>query len=355
MTADPRLKIAGFSLCLLVPLLVPLGAAVGTLWLAPLVMFGVCPLLGLLVGQDASLPLVGLRTSRARLLYLRALPRFYVVVWTVALLWSVGFVARSELRPSDLVALIIGVGASGALAICTAHELLHRRSPLDTALARGTTALCLYGHMVVEHLHHHATLGSAEYGATARRGMSVYHFAIADFPRALKSALMVERSRLNRRKLGRWHNKVLQDYAIGFSALLSIAVLCGAPAAALFVGQAAFAIFAFEAITYLHHYGLVREWGQDVGSHHAWAHHCWITNCLTFNNTFHADHHLRPFIPYYELHAMHGSPRLPASYFTMFFVALMPPLWYSLIHPRLDAWERCADDMPKWSRMEHCR
>ena len=33
------------------------------------------------------------------------------------------------------------------------------------------------------------------------------------------------------------------------------------------------------------------------------------------------------------------GPRLPASYFTMFVVALVPPFWRRLMHHRLDALE----------------
>jgi alkane 1-monooxygenase len=213
--------------------------------------------------------------------------------------------------------------------------------------------------MVVEHLHHHAMLGAPEYGATASRGTSAYRFAVSDLARAFRSAVTVERARLARLNLGWWHNMVLQDYSVAGGLIAVVAVLWGALGIVLLIGQAVFAVFAFEVITYVHHYGLVCENGEDPGPHHAWAHHCWLTNCLTFNNTFHADHHLRPRSPYYELHAMHGSPRLPASYFTMFFAALIPPLWYRLIHPRLDAFNRmkAAGDqqIPEWMRIAQCR
>ena len=119
-----------------------------------------------------------------------------------------------------------------------------------------------------------------------------------------------------------------------------------------------FAVWCFEVITYVHHYGLVRAEDEEPGSGHAWAHHCWITNCLSFNNTFHSDHHLRPWTPYYELHAMAGAPRLPASYFTMFCVALVPPLWYRLMNPRLDALQGARvtrGEVPPELRVEHCR
>ncbi len=82
-------------------------------------------------------------------------------------------------------------------------------------------------------------------------------------------------------------------------------------------------------------------------------------NCLTFNKTFQSDHHLRPGIPYYELHAMYGAPRLPASYFTMFCVALVPPLWRLLIDCRLDAlaeMRRARNfELSDCLRVEHCR
>ena len=80
---------------------------------------------------------------------------------------------------------------------------------------------------------------------------------------------------------------------------------------------------------------------------------------LLVKNTFQSDHHLRPSTPYYELHAMHGAPRLPASYFTMFCVALIPPLWRMLMDRRLDALalarSNTSRDLPEWLRAEQCR
>lgn len=150
---------------------------------------------------------------------------------------------------------------------------------------------------------------------------------------------------------------MLQDYGLALALVLGFAML-GGTALVLFVGQAIFAVYCFEVITYIHHYGLVRGDGEEPGPQHAWAHHCWITNCLTFNNTFHSDHHLRPETPYYELHAMYGAPRLPASYFTMFCVALVPPLWRRLMDRRLDIVaesRRTSAELPDWLRDQACR
>lgn len=318
-------------------MLVPLGVGVGAYWLSPIVLFGVLPFLGLLVGQDNAPPVVGLRDAPLLMFYLNWLPRLYGVVWSLTVVWTADFVSSSAVPVSGFAGIVTGVGLSSALAICTAHELLHHRSRIDRRMARVMTSLCCYGHMVVEHLHHHATVGSPEYGATAARGMSAYRFACSDYVRALRTAWRVEQTRLSRGNMRCWHNKVLQDYALSIAFAAGFGALFGGAGLILFAGQAVIAVFSFEVITYVHHYGLVRTDEEDAGSHHAWAHHCWITNCLSFNNTFHSDHHLRAWTPYYELHAMHGAPRLPASYFSMFVLALVPAVWFRIMNSRLDA------------------
>ena len=56
---------------------------------------------------------------------------------------------------------------------------------------------------------------------------------------------------------------------------------------------------------------------------------------------------------------MYGAPRLPASYFTMFCVALVPPLWRLLMDRRLDAlaeMRRARNfELSDCLRVEHCR
>ena len=330
-----------------------------TPWLAPIVVFGLFPVLGLLIGEDHSLPLVGLRRFPLLVAYLEFLPRIYAVVWMATLAWAAGFASRMDLSGTDLAGLSISVGIGSAAAICTAHELMHRRSQFDVLLARLMTALCLHGHMPVEHFHHHATVGDVAAGATAPRGMSIYNFAPSDFLHGLRNAWIVESARLRRCRAGWWQNRVFQDYAMALGLVFVFFGSFGSAGLILFIGQAVFAVFCFEVITFIHHYGLVRGEGEEAGPHHAWAHHCWLTNCLTFNNTFQSDHHLRPGTPYYELHAMYGAPRLPASYFTMFCVALVPPLWRMLMDRRLDALAEARHDpnreLPDWLRAERCR
>ena len=358
IAGNATIKLAGHSLAFGMPLLAPLGAQLDMPWLAPLIVFGGFPILGLLIGEARALPVVGLRRSRALVEYLEWLPRLYAAVWIGTLIWAASHVGRAGLAAATAAWFILSVGIGSAVAICAAHELMHRRSPLDALLGRVMAAFCLYGHMYVEHLHHHATMGDVAAGETAPRGSTIYRFAPSDFVQGLRNAWRVESSRLRRRGDAWWHNRMLQDYALALGLVLVFATFGGGIVLVLFAGQAVFAVYCFEVITYIHHYGLVRAGDEEPGPHHAWAHHCWITNCLTFNNTFHSDHHLRPQTPYYELHAMHGAPRLPASYFTMFCVALVPPLWRRLMDPRLDLLaetRRNGRELPEALRAAHCR
>jgi len=359
MAGSSSVKLTGYVLCLGMPLLAPLGASVGVPWLSLLVVFGLFPFVALVIGEDHSLPVVGLRRARALVAYLDSLPQIYALIWMATLVWAAGYASSGDLSGINLVALTVSVGIGSAAAICTAHELMHRRSRFDVLLARVMAALCLYGHMIVEHLHHHATVGDVSAGATAPRGMSIYRFAPTDFLHGLRNAWTVESARLRRTGGGWWHNRVLQDHALGLGLVIAFFAAFGSTGLILFVGQAVLAVFCFEVITYVHHYGLVRGENEEPGPQHAWAHHCWLTNCLTFNNTFQSDHHLRPGIPYYELHAMYGAPRLPASYLTMFCVALVPPLWRLLMDSRLDALDKARSntsrELPEWLRAEQCR
>ncbi len=55
MMRSPETKIAGYSLAIVVPLLTPLAFALNIPWLAPVIVFGLFPLLSLALGEDCLL------------------------------------------------------------------------------------------------------------------------------------------------------------------------------------------------------------------------------------------------------------------------------------------------------------
>ena len=106
------------------PLLTPLGIGMRAPWLAPLIVFGLFPVLGLLIGEDRSLPPIELSSSRIVMWYLHNLPRIYALVWISVLIWAARYAARSELTPWAYGWLIVSVGigeCGGRLHCSRAH------------------------------------------------------------------------------------------------------------------------------------------------------------------------------------------------------------------------------------------
>lgn len=44
---------------------------------------------------------------------------------------------------------------------------------------------------------------------------------------------------------------------------------------------------------------------------------------------------MRGHVPFYQLRNVEGAPRLPADYSTMMLVAWLPPLWFTIMNPRV--------------------
>jgi len=114
---------------------------------------------------------------------------------------------------------------------------------------------------------------------------------------------------------------------------------------ALFLVQSFFAFSLLEAINYIEHYGLRRRHlargrYEKVMPHHSWNTSFRLTNWLLFNLQRHSDHHYVASRPYDKLREHEGAPELPAGYATMLLVALVPPLWFRWMNPRVDAWAR---------------
>jgi alkane 1-monooxygenase len=100
---------------------------------------------------------------------------------------------------------------------------------------------------------------------------------------------------------------------------------------------------------YVQHYGLIRAPGPQgrpvpVGPRHSWNSPHQISSALMLNAPRHSDHHGHPARPFPELALppADDAPRLPRSLPVMACVALVPPLWRRVMHPRLAAWETGA-------------
>lgn len=312
-------------------------------WLGPMVIFGLIPLLDVLVGDDGRNPPeeVYARLSADR--YYRwctylFLPLLYTGLIISGYLWTL-----NSLSLVDKIGLATTMGLVNGIGINAAHELGHRAERHEQWLAKIALAPTCYGHFFVEHNRgHHVRVATPEDPASARFGESLWEFLPRSVTGSFRSAWKLENHRLTRAGRNTWttRNHILQSWALTvvlFGGLLAVFGIGIAPYLAL---QSLLAIFLLETVNYVEHYGLLRKQRHSGRYERCAARHSWnsdrlVTNIFLFHLQRHSDHHANPRRRYQTLRTVDDAPQLPAGYAGMVLLALVPPLWRSVMDHRV--------------------
>src|SRR5919205_4648442 len=174
------------------------ATGLGIFWFAgPLIVFGLFPLLDVLVGTDAANApdsvLKWLEQDRYyRWCTYAFLPLQYGSLVLACWLWGSG-----ELSAVEALGLALTVGCVSGIAINTAHELGHKRASLERWLSKVALAQTGYGHFFVEHNRgHHVRVATPEDPASSRLGESFWAFLPRTLIGSIVSAWHIEKSRL---------------------------------------------------------------------------------------------------------------------------------------------------------------
>lgn len=321
-------------------------------------VFGLIPLFDLVVGDDV------LNQSKEEQRELHHTVGFRLVTLLVVpaqialLCWgahtAVNGVAGSALSATELIGLGLGVGLfTGAIGITVAHELCHKGGMLEPLCGRFLMCSVCFGHFHIEHtLGHHKAVATDEDPATARYGENFYAFLPRVVLGEYASALHIEARRLRTKGLPWWQSEMLWYSVVSLAVCGALCRGIGAGAAPFFALQSLTAILLFESVNYLEHYGLERRVVGEAGAAgaslltkryepvtamHSWDTAARITNTLLFKLQRHADHHAHAGKRYQTLQVDAKSPQLPSGYATCILLALVPPLWRAVMHPRLMA------------------
>ena len=260
--------------------------------------------------------------------------------------WLLRTVPRTNLSPHEIILATMSVGAvTGAIGMTFAHELIHRRHAYERMFGTILLASVTYPHFTIEHVRgHHRHVGTPDDPATARLGESLYRFLPRTIVGSLASAWYLEQQRLwyHQWRTWSWRNTMLRYLAAEIAIYGAIAAVAGPVGIAVFAGQSLVAILILETINYVEHYGLVRnkvdDWTYErVRQEHSWDSASRVSNWLLINLPRHSDHHLSAAKRYQSLELLPGAPRLPAGYGAMFWLALLPPLWFRIMNRRVAA------------------
>jgi alkane 1-monooxygenase len=316
------------------------------LWLGPIVILGLVPVVDWLAGLDRSNPPSDLIAELEADRYYRWITFLFLPIQYGGFIASLWFIARGDLTLLDRIGLSVTVGFIAGLAINTAHELGHKRVSHERWLAKVALAQSGYGHFSVEHNRgHHVRVATPEDPASSRVGESFYRFWPRTVAGSLSSAWRIEKRRLAVRHQHpfRLANDVLNAWLMTALLWLAMLVWLGPVILPFLAIQAVVGFTLLEAVNYLEHYGMLRqkvglpgrERYERVDPSHSWNSNNIATNVLLYHLQRHSDHHANPTRRYQALRDDDRAPTLPTGYAGMILLALVPPLWRRVMDPKV--------------------
>lgn len=272
------------------------------------------------------------------------LPDLYVVLAIPMVLAGIGTLLwgtyNGVLEGSALVGAVLSTGfSSGSMGIVAAHEMIHRKETAWKRAGDFLLFLVMNPYFAIDHLRvHHRHVATSLDHASARYGEHFYRFLVRSIRGQWMQSLESEAERL--RKAGRTpygagnamvRNTLLQIPLLGVLGWIHPLL------AVVYVGQALFADILLEYTNYIEHYGLERAENERVRAHHAWQSDKPFSRFMLYDLSRHADHHMYGGKPYYQLKTHDDGPTLPGGYAGLIVPVLIPPLWFSMIHPKIKA------------------
>lgn len=314
-------------------------------WVGPALVHGVIPALDRLIGEDTSNPPEeAIKDLENDKYYGRIVKAFIPAQYAVTFLGA-WLASRKNTPTLDYIGLTLSVGAMNGIAINTGHELGHKHDKVDRLFAMAALAPTGYTHFAVEHnFGHHKRVATPEDPASSRLGESFWKFLPRTVVGGFKSAVKIEKERLERKGKSFWslENELLQGWAMSAAFFGATAAVCGRRSIPFLIGQGMYGASLLEVINYVEHYGLKREKlpnGKYVRTspEHSWNSNNIVTNLFLYQLQRHSDHHAHPSRSFQALRHFENAPQLPGGYASMLLPAYVPSLWYKLMDERVIA------------------
>jgi alkane 1-monooxygenase len=310
--------------------------------------FGVIPLLELFLKPDKG-------NFDAETSQLEGRNRFYdwilYLAVPVQLLMLVSFFYVIELTPlysMSFIGKVFSMGLlCGVLGINIGHELGHRKNRWEQFLGEILLLTSLNTHFLPYHNEgHHRDVATPGDAATAKKGQPLFSFWLTSHFGSYRKAWLLENNRMKR--LGKpvvsLSNRMVSYSLANVILILSVYYIFEFKVLLAFLLAAVIGILLLETVNYIEHYGLLRSKNDSgryerVKHNHSWNSDHQIGRLMLFNLSRHSDHHYKASKKYQILDSVPESPQMPTGYPGMMLLALVPPLWFHLMHPQLSSTE----------------
>jgi alkane 1-monooxygenase len=320
------------------------ATGLGVFWFfGPVLVFGVFPVMDLIVGMDAANPPDSVIKWLEQDRYYRWCTYLYLPIQYAGLVFACSLWAHGGLSTLDDIGLVLTMSMVSGIAINTAHELGHKRASLERWLSKVALAQSGYGHFFIEHNRgHHVRVATPEDPASSRLGESFYAFLPRTVIGSLRSSWELERTRLRRLESSPWtfRNDILGAWTMSVLLFAALALVFGPVVLPYLLLQAVIGFSLLEVVNYLEHYGLLRGRREDgryerTAPEHSWNSNNVASNVLLYHLQRHSDHHANPMRRYQALRHFDQAPQLPTGYAGMIVLAAIPPLWRRVMDHRV--------------------
>ena len=314
------------------------------LWFfGPVFVFGLIPLIDLVVGGDPNNPPEEVIDRLENDRYYRWVTYAFIPLQYVTLIWTAWMLSQPQYAVVDKVGMALSVGMVAGIAINTAHELGHKKESHERWLAKIALAQTFYGHFYIEHNRgHHVRVSTPEDPASARMGENVWSFMPRTVSGSLRSAWELEKKRFQRLGKSHWslENDVLNAWLMSVVLWGGLVALFGVGILPFLVLQAVVGIWLLESVNFLEHYGMKRQKLESgryerVNPSHSWNSNNIGTNVLLYHLQRHSDHHANPTRRYQALRDFPEAPVLPTGYAGMIVLSWLPPVWRTVMDKRV--------------------
>ena len=235
---------------------------------------------------------------------------------------------------------------NASLVMTAAHELIHKDSRMERLFGSFLLAFACNSGFKIEHIRgHHRLVATPTDTSSAQMDQSYYHFLMRAYKGTYLNSWFMEQQRLSRRGYSalNWRNELIWLHFLTLGFASAFYLVFGILGVIFFIGQSWITLAAQQMANYTQHYGLKRlklneNQYERFSPAHAWCCNFLLSNMLSFHLPRHTDHHIRPRRRYQVLCHIEESPQMPTGYMGMFLMALIPPLWYRVMNPRILAY-----------------
>jgi alkane 1-monooxygenase len=244
------------------------------------------------------------------------------------------------------------------ISIALQHEYVHKTNLVEKSVGRFLGSLTFWSYHEFQHLysHHNSdTICTETDVSSSRFNQSLYSYIGLTIIDNFKCAHAKQNEICE--LAGTSFYNVFKNAFIGwilvsFLIAISILIFIGPKALAFFIIQAVLGVFLYLSGTYTQHYGLTRRVDSNGDTEpftymNIWSAKHYISNRILFNGEHHGHHHMFQLCRYPHLKVIRTGPLLPYGYSTLFFLTLVPPLWYKIMNPLVN---KAFEDLDRYKK-----